>query len=69
MKLIFDYLFLLKYILKEMKKLLFENSLGNESIEVLGFKTIDALEKELDLLTKEADEEKLIKTRIDRKAI
>tara|TARA_B100000700_G_scaffold170954_1_gene188757 strand:+ start:2233 stop:2391 length:159 start_codon:yes stop_codon:yes gene_type:complete len=52
-----------------MKKLLFENSLGNESIEVLGFKTIDALEKELDLLTKEADEEKLIKTRIDRKAI
>ena len=41
-----------------MKKLLFENSLGNESIEVLGFKTIDALEKELDLLTKEADEEK-----------
>ena len=41
-----------------MKKVSFENSLGNESIEVLGFKTIDALEKELDLLTKDAEEEK-----------
>ena len=36
----------------------FENSLGKESIEVLGFKTIDALEKELELLTKDAEEEK-----------
>ncbi len=41
-----------------MKKFLFENSLGNESIEVLGFKTIDALERELDLLTQEAEEDK-----------
>ena len=28
------------------------NSLGNETIEVLGFKTIDALEKQLEILTK-----------------
>ena len=42
-----------------MKKVSFENSLGNETIEVLGFKTIDALEKELDLLTKDAEEEKV----------
>ena len=41
-----------------MKKLFFENSLGNETIDVLGFKTIDALEKELELLTKEVKEEK-----------
>ena len=41
-----------------MKNVLFENSLGNETIEVLGFKTIDDLEKELELLTKEVDEEK-----------
>ena len=34
----------------------FENSLGNETIEVLGFKTIDALEKELELLTKDLEE-------------
>lgn len=40
-----------------MKKILFENSLGKETIEVLGFKTIDALEKELELLTKEIDSE------------
>ena len=40
-----------------MKKVVFENSLGNESIEVLGFKTIDALEKELESLTKDAEEE------------
>ncbi len=39
-----------------MKKDFFENSLGNETIEVLGFKTIDALEKELELLTKEVEE-------------
>ncbi len=39
-----------------MKKLCFENSLGNESIEVLGFKTIDDLEKELELLTKDIEE-------------
>ena len=32
--------------------------LGNRTIEVLGFKTIDALEKELDLLTKDEEEEK-----------
>ena len=35
----------------------FENSLGNETIEVLGFKTIDALEKELELLTKDLEED------------
>ena len=40
-----------------MKQALFENSLGNETIEVLGFKTFDALEKELELLTKELEEE------------
>ena len=40
------------------KTVLFENSLGNETIEVLGFKTIDALEKELELLTKDVEEEK-----------
>ena len=41
-----------------MKKLFLENSLGNETIEVLGFKTIDAMEEELDLLTKYVEEEK-----------
>jgi len=41
-----------------MKNGFLENSLGNEPIEVLGFKTIDALEKELELLTKEVEEEK-----------
>ena len=40
-----------------MKQAFFENSLGNETIEVLGFKTFDALEKELELLTKELEEE------------
>jgi len=40
-----------------MKNMFFENSLGNESIEVLGFKTVDALEKELELLTKEVEEQ------------
>ncbi len=35
----------------------FENSLGNETIEVLGFKTIDALEKELELLTQDKEDE------------
>tara|TARA_Y100001968_G_scaffold320072_1_gene352538 strand:- start:1024 stop:1215 length:192 start_codon:yes stop_codon:yes gene_type:complete len=48
---------LFKLIIKTMKKILFENSLGNETIEVLGFKTTDALEKELELLTKEIDPE------------
>ena len=42
-----------------MKMTSFENSLGNETIEVLGIKTIDALEKQLDLLTKEVEEEKV----------
>ena len=42
-----------------MKKIFFENSLGNESVEVLGFKTIDALEKELDFLTKDIEEDKI----------
>ena len=40
-----------------METILFENSLGNETIEVLGFKTIDDLEKELELLTREVEEE------------
>ena len=40
-----------------MKTGFFENSLGNETMEVLGFKSIDALEKELELLTKYVDEE------------
>ena len=40
-----------------MKKDFFKNSLGNETIEVLGFKTIDALEKELELLTKDVEEQ------------
>ena len=40
-----------------MKDVVFENSLGNETIEVLGFKTIEALEKELKLLTKDVKEE------------
>ena len=40
-----------------MKNVFFENSLGKETIEVLGFKTIDALEKELEILTKDVEEE------------
>ena len=39
-----------------MNNLFFEKSLGNEPIEVLGFKTIDALEKELELLVKDVEE-------------
>ena len=42
-----------------MKNLFFENSLGNETIEVLGFKTIDALEKELEFLIKDVEEEQI----------
>ena len=45
-----------------MKNGFFENSLGNETIEVLGFKSKDALEKELELLTKDAEEEKACST-------
>ena len=51
-----NYLFCTK--IKSMKNVLFESSLGNETIEVLGFKTIDALEKELELLIKDVEEEK-----------
>ena len=40
-----------------MQKGILENSLGNETIEVLGFKTIDALEKALKYLTKEVEVE------------
>jgi len=36
-----------------MKTVFFENSLGNETIEVIVFKTSDALENELELLTKD----------------
>ena len=41
-----------------MNNVFYENSLGKESIEDLGFKTIDALEKELELLIKDVEEEK-----------
>ena len=41
-----------------MKNVLFENSLGNETIEILGFKTIDALDEELELLTHKVDKER-----------
>jgi len=41
-----------------MKNFFFENSLGNETIEVLGFKSIDALEKEIERLIRDVDEEK-----------
>ena len=45
-------------MIKNIKKILFENSLGKETIDVLGFNTMDALEKELEpLLTKEIDSE------------
>ena len=40
-----------------MKTVFFENSLGNETLEVLGFETIDALEKELELLSKDLEEQ------------
>jgi len=40
-----------------MQKVFFENSLGNETIDVLGFETSDALEKELELLTKDLEED------------
>ena len=40
-----------------MKKVFFESSLGKENNEVLGFKTIDALEKEIESLTKEVEKE------------
>tara|TARA_Y100001968_G_C19385514_1_gene732629 strand:- start:1162 stop:1287 length:126 start_codon:yes stop_codon:yes gene_type:complete len=36
---------------------LFENSLGNEIIEVLGFKTKVALKKGLEVLIKEVEDE------------
>ena len=42
-----------------MKNVLLENSLGNETIEVLGFKTTDDLEKALELLTKDVDEDSI----------
>ena len=41
-----------------MKPILFENSLGNETLEILGFKTNEDLEKELEILTKEVEEYK-----------
>tara|TARA_B100000965_G_C19207748_1_gene590213 strand:- start:327 stop:467 length:141 start_codon:yes stop_codon:yes gene_type:complete len=41
------------------KNVFFENSLGNETIEVLGFKTIDALEKELELLTRDIEDQQV----------
>ena len=37
------------------RKVNFENSLGKENIDVLAFTTIEALEKGLELLTKEAE--------------
>ena len=41
-----------------MKNVFIANSLGNENIEVLGLKPIDALEKKLELLVLEVGEEK-----------
>ena len=43
-----------------MKNVFYENSLGNETLEVLGFKTIDALEKELELLSKDLEEQQTL---------
>ena len=40
-----------------MNKAFFENSLGNETVDVLGFTTIEAFEEELKLLTKDVEEE------------
>ena len=40
-----------------MKNVFFANSLDNENIQVLGFKIIDALDKELALQTKGLEEE------------
>ena len=42
-----------------MKNIFLENSLGNENIEIFVFKIIDALYKELELLTKEREEKKI----------
>tara|TARA_Y100001968_G_scaffold291600_1_gene296162 strand:+ start:563 stop:709 length:147 start_codon:yes stop_codon:yes gene_type:complete len=42
-----------------MKNKFYKNSLGNETIEVLGFKTVDALEKELELLIKDVEEDQI----------
>ena len=56
MKLVANYLFCLKFL--TINNVFSKKSLGNETIEVLGFKTIDSLEKELELLTKDVEEEK-----------
>ncbi len=53
---------------KSMKKINFENSLGNETLEVLGFKTTDALEQELNLLTQDIYEEKTNIARMARES-
>ena len=42
-----------------MKNVFFGNSLGNETIELLGFQSIDALEKELEFLTKDVEEDQI----------
>tara|TARA_B100000214_G_scaffold334280_1_gene276891 strand:+ start:443 stop:604 length:162 start_codon:yes stop_codon:yes gene_type:complete len=42
--------------IRNIKTVFFENSLVNETIEVLGLKSIDALEKELELLSKDVEE-------------
>ena len=42
-----------------MKNVFFEHSLGKETIELLGFQSVDALEKELELLTKDVVEDKI----------
>ncbi len=39
-----------------MKNVFFEHSLSNETIEVLGFRIIDALEKKLELLAKDLED-------------
>ncbi len=55
LKLIFLYCF---NKFNTLTNLLFENSLGNESIEVFGFKTVDELGKALDILAREIEKEK-----------
>tara|TARA_B100000579_G_scaffold194425_1_gene158849 strand:- start:108 stop:236 length:129 start_codon:yes stop_codon:yes gene_type:complete len=42
-----------------MRNIFFKNSLVNETIEALGFKTTGALEKELEALTLDSEKEKI----------
>ena len=49
----------MELITKILKKDLFENSLGKETIDDLGLRSMDALEKEVELLTKEMESEQI----------